>query len=69
MQVLPPESPLAIEGQEGVTMELPASADAHIETTSSIETREYFSVYNNPLVQLPPIADTTFHFLMEGQPG
>ena len=58
-----------MEGQEGETMEWPASADACIENTSSIETREYFSIYDNPLVQLPPMVDTTFHFPTEGQAG
>ena len=58
-----------MEGQEGVTMERPASVDARIETTSGARTREEFSVYNNPLVQLSPTTDTTFHFSMEGQLG
>ena len=57
-----------MEGQEGVNMERPTSTDAHIETTLSTKTREYFFLYNNPLVQLPPTMDTTFHFSMEGQP-
>ena len=68
-QVLPPDSPPTVERQEGVTMERPASIDAHMETTPAAETREDLSIYNNPLVQLPPTMDTTFHFLMEGQPG
>ena len=50
-------------------MEGLASNDAHIETTSTTETREYFSVYNNPLVQLPATKNTTIHFSMEGQPS
>ena len=50
-------------------MEGLASNDAHIETTSTTETREYFSVYDNPLVQLPPAAEPAFRFLMEGQDG
>ena len=58
-----------MEGQGGVTMEWPASTYALIETTSDTKTREYFSVYNNPLVQLPHATNTTFHFQMEGQPG
>ena len=44
LQVLPPYSPPTMEGQEGETMDLPASADAHMETTSAAETREYISV-------------------------
>ena len=58
-----------MERKEGVTMEWPASIDARMETAPASETREYFSVYNNPLFQIPPTIDTTFHFLMEGQPG
>ena len=50
-------------------MEWLAYVDACIETTSTTETREDFYVYNNPLVQMPPAMDTTFHFLMEGQPS
>ena len=55
-----------MEGHEGETMQRPASVDARIETTSATKSRKYFSVYNNPLVQLPPTTDTTFHFPMEG---
>ena len=65
LQGLPPESPPAMEGQEGVTMERPASAEVHMETTLATEPREEFSVYNNPLVQLTPEANTSFHFPTE----
>ena len=68
LQGLTPHSPPAMEGQEGVTMERPALVDARIETTSPTRHKEEFFVYNNPLVQLSPITDTTFHFPMEGQP-
>ena len=47
---LPPNSPLAMEGHKGETMKRLASADAIIENTSTTETREYFSVYDNHLV-------------------
>ena len=50
-------------------MERPALAEAHIETTPATEPREEFSVYDNPLVQLTPEANTSFHFPMEGRPG
>ena len=50
LQVLPHDSPPAMEGQEGVTMERPASADACIKNTSIARPREEFSIYNNPLV-------------------
>ena len=69
LQVLPSDSPPALEGHEGETMKRTTFVDARIETTSATETREYFSVYNNPLVQLPPATNTTFYFQMEGQPG
>ena len=58
-----------MEGQEGVTMEWPASVEAHMETTPTTEPREEFSVYENPLVHLTPEANTSFHFPMEGRPG
>ena len=57
-----------MEGQEEVTMERPALAKARIETTPATEPREELSVYDNPLVQLTPEANTSFHFPMEGQP-
>ena len=58
-----------MEGQEGVTMERPASAEARMETTPATEPREEFLVYNNPLVQLSLEANTSFHFPMEGRLG
>ena len=57
-----------MEGQEGVTMERPAFSNARIETNLATESRQCFSVYNNLLIQLPPATNTTFHFLMDGQP-
>ena len=59
---LPPDSPPAMEGQEGVTMERLASAEAHMETTLATEPREDFLVYDNPLVQLTPEAAHPFTF-------
>ena len=58
-----------MEGSKGETMERLASADARMETTPAAKTREQFSIYNSPSVQLPPTMETTFHFSMEGQPG
>ena len=69
LQGLPPDSPPVMEGQEGVTMEWLDSAKAHIENTPAAEPREEFLIYNNPLVQLTPKVDTSFHFPIEGQPG
>ena len=40
-----------------------------METTPATEPREEFSVSDNPLVQLTPEANTSFHFPTEGQPG
>ena len=39
LQGLPPDSPLIVEGQEGETMEQPASTNARIENTAATETR------------------------------
>ena len=50
-------------------MEWLASTDAHIENTLATETREDWSIYNNPLVQMPLADDPPFLFLMEGQAG
>ena len=67
LQGLPPDSPPTVEGQEGVTMEQAASANVPIGTTLANETREYFTVYMNPLVQLPPAADASVHSPLEGR--
>ena len=69
LQGLPLESPPTVEGQQGVTMEWPTLAEDHMETTPTIEPREEFLVYENPLVQLTPEANTSFHFPMEGRLG
>ena len=52
LQGLPPDSPPTMEGQECVNMEQPTSADAPIGTSSASETRDDFTIYTNPLVQL-----------------
>ena len=67
LQGLPPKSPPTMEGQEGVNMEQPTSADAPTGTTSAIETRDDFTIYTNPLVQLPLAADVFVHSPMEGR--
>ena len=66
MQGLPPDSPPIVEGQEGVTMEQPASANVPVGTALASETREDFTVYTNPLVQFPPVADAFMHSPLEG---
>ena len=58
-----------MEGHEGETIEWPTSVDDRIENNSATETRKYFFVYDNPLVQLPPTIDQPFRFLTEGQAG
>ena len=58
-----------MEGNEGETMEKLASTNSHVEDVPATGTREGFSTYDNPLVQQPPMADSTFHFPMEGQLG
>ena len=47
-------------------MEQPASANVPIGTTLASENIEYFTVYPNPLVQLPPIDDASMHSSLEG---
>ena len=66
LQGLPPNSPPIMQGQEGVNMEQPTSANVPVGTALASETREYFIVYTNPLVQLPPIADASKHSPLEG---
>ena len=61
LQGLSPDSPPTIEGQEGVTMEQLASTNVPVGTTLATETREYFTIYTNPLVQLPPAANVSIH--------
>ena len=55
-----------MEGQEGVTMEQPTSANVPLGTSLASETREDFTVYTNPLVQLPPAIDASMHSPLEG---
>ena len=69
LQGLPPDSPPAMEGNRGETMDRLASVDSHVEDVPITKTREEFSAYDNPLVQLPPTTDSTFHFPMEGRPS
>ena len=66
LQGLPPNSPPTVEGQEGVNMEQPASTNVPIGTALVSETRDYFSICTNPLVQLPPAADASVHLSLEG---
>ena len=67
LQGLPPDSPTTVEGQEGVTMEQPASANVPIGTSLASETREDFTIYTDPLVQLPPTTDASVHSPLEGR--
>ena len=67
LQGLPLDSPPTVEGQEGVNMEQPTSANVPVGTALASETREYFIVYTNPLVQLPPVADASMHSPLEGR--
>ena len=56
-----------MEGQEGVTMEQPASANVPVGTSLASETREDITIFTNPLVQIPPSADASVHPLLEGR--
>ena len=67
LQGLPLDSPPTVEGQEGVTIEQPASANVPIGTALACETIEEFIVYTNPLVQLPPAVDASVHSPLEGR--
>ena len=55
-----------MEGQEGVTMEQPASTNVLVGTTLASETKEDFTVYTNTLVQLPPATNASVHPSLEG---
>ena len=61
LQGLSPDSTPIAEGQEGITMEQTTSANVPIGTALASETREDFTIYTNPLVQLPPAADVYGH--------
>ena len=43
--------------------------DSHVEENPAVEVGEEFTTYDNPLVEQPPMADTTYHFPMEGHVG
>ena len=43
--------------------------DSHVEENPVVEVGEEFTTYDNPLVEQPPMADTSFHFPMEGHVG
>ena len=66
LQGLTPKSPPTMEGKEGVTMEQLASTNIPTGTALASETREDFTIYTNPLVQLPPAVDVFVHSPMEG---
>ena len=55
-----------MEGKEGVTMEQLAFANVPIGTTLASETREDFTIFTSPLVQLPPAANVFVHSPLEG---
>ena len=42
------------------------AVDSHVEEILAVEVGEEFTTYDNPLVEQPPMDDTTFHFPMEG---
>ena len=39
---------------------------SHVEGSPVVEGGEQFTSYDNPLVEQPPMAETAFHFPMEG---
>ena len=63
LQGLPLDSPRVVEGEEGVLVEILSSVENCMELTPP---REYFTVYTNPLVQLPPTTDASLHTPLEG---
>ena len=66
LQGLSPDFPPPVEGQEGITMEQLASTSVPIGTTLASEIREEFTIFTNPLVQLPPAANVSVHSTLEG---
>ena len=46
-----------------------ATADSHMEENPTLEVGEEFTTYDNPLIEQPPTANTSFHFPMEGHVG
>ena len=47
-------------------MEQPTSDNVPVGTALASETKEYFTVYINPVVQFPPVADASMHSPLEG---
>ena len=47
-------------------MEQPSSANVPIGTSLASETKEYFTIFTSPLVQLPLAADASVHSPLEG---
>ena len=43
-----------------------AATDCHVEGSPVVESGEQFTTYTNPLIEQPPMGETTFHFPMEG---
>ena len=66
-KVFPPDSPPLMEGNEGETMDQPTCDNSHVEYVPTTKIREYFSTYDNHLVQQPPTVDSTFHFPPKGK--
>ena len=66
LQGVSSDSPPTMEGQEGVTMEQPASTNVPVGTVLASGTKEYFTIYTNSLVKLPPAADVSIHPSLEG---
>ena len=44
-----------------------ATTNFHVEGSIVVESGEQFIAYVNPLVQQPPVANTSFHSPMEGR--
>ena len=65
LQGLSPDSPPTVEGHEWVTMEQPTPANVPIGTTLASETKEDFTVFTSPLLQLPLAADASMHSPLE----
>ena len=47
-------------------MEQLVSSNVPVGTALASETRENFTIFTNPLVQLPPAADASMNLLLEG---
>ena len=66
VQGLSPKLPPIARERPLEAIEQGAQANSHVEDSLAMEVGEEFNTYDNPLVEQPLMAETSFHFLMEG---